>query len=111
MSDGPLSIQQVMPLRDAGMLADARRLASSGDEHAADKFESLLATQLVKEMRKSLENGFFGSGPGSDVFDGWMDEHLGEALSKSGALDLASSIRISLGDKQAARDAAKENVK
>ncbi len=123
MSDVSLSIQQALPLRDAGRLADAQRLAGQGDRRAADKFESLLATQLIKEMRRGLDDGFFGSGAGADVFEGWLDEHLGDSLARSGALDLASAIRVSLGQKQvqqqdqklgqeqAATHAVKEEVK
>ena len=111
MNDGSISIQQLAPLRDANALADAKQLVARGDAKAAEKFESLLATQLIKEMRKGLDEGFFGSGPGADVFEGWLDEHLGDALAKSGALELASAIRVSLGEKQAANDAAKDGLK
>lgn len=71
-------------------------------KEAAAKFEALLATTLVKEMRKALpEGGFFGKASGSDVFNGWMDEHMGRALAESGALDLAGMIKTSIGNKQA----------
>ena len=82
---------------------EAQESAANGDAQlAAAKFEALLATTLVKEMRKALPEGsFFGKASGSDVFNGWMDEHLGRALSESGALDLAGMIRIGIGSKQA----------
>jgi Rod binding domain-containing protein len=49
---------------------------------AARKFEALLATMLVKEMRAGLEEGFFGSGPGADTFSSMLDENLGNELAK-----------------------------
>ena len=81
----------------------ARDAARTGEaEEAAAKFEALLATTLFKEMRKALPEGFFGKGAGSDVFEGWLDEHVGAALAKSGALDLAGMIKTGIGTKQAA---------
>jgi len=89
--------------RMEGLAERARAAAGEKDAgEAAQGFESLLATMLVKEMRRALPEGFFGAGSGADVFDGWLDEHLGQALAASGALDLAGSIRISLGEKAAA---------
>lgn len=73
---------------------------------AAKKFESLLATQLVKEMRRSLGDGFFGEGPQADVYSGWLDQFLGEALARDGGLHLADGVKRSLESKQAAVDAA-----
>jgi len=79
----------------------AKDVAASGDkERAAKMFEELLATLLVREMRRGLEGGFFGTGAGSDVYEGWLDEHVGRSLSDSHALDLAQSIRVSLGAKE-----------
>ena len=108
MSDLPISIPQIASLRDSAALADAKRLVARDNPHAAEKFEALLATQMFKQMRTGLDEGFFGNGAGSEIFEGWLDENLGAALSKSGALDLASAIRISLGEKQTASEAAQK---
>jgi len=86
-----------------GRAQEARDAAESGEsDQAAQKFEALLATTLVKEMRKALPEGFFGKGAGSDVFEGWLDEHIGNALAESGALDLAGMIKFGIGTKEAA---------
>lgn len=37
---------------------------------------------LVKEMRSSLEEGFFGKGPGADTFSSMLDEKLGNELAE-----------------------------
>ncbi|MDA1264115.1 MAG: hypothetical protein O2816_03435 [Planctomycetota bacterium] len=80
----------------------AQALAKRSDDPsaAADagaKMEALFATMLVKELRKALPNeGFFGEGKGADVFNGWMDEFLGQKLADDGALDLAGRVKVAL---------------
>lgn len=77
---------------------------------AAAELEKLFATFVVKEMRRGLPQGFFGKGAGSDIFEGWLQEHLGSSLAESGALDLAGSIKVSLQSKQdSAEQRAPEN--
>ncbi|MEM7307065.1 MAG: rod-binding protein [Planctomycetota bacterium] len=86
----------------ASKLEDAKRAADGGDtEKAVDGFEKLLATQLVREMSRTLTDGFFGSGPGADTFTGWLEEHLGSALAESRALGLSEALRASLLSKGA----------
>ena len=77
----------------------------SDPKSTGKRFEALLATQLVKEMRRSLDEGFFGGGPGSDVFEGWLDEHLGEALTRGRGLGLADAVARNLGEKVAQQEA------
>ncbi len=81
------------------------RLSAMGEDanaaEAAEMFESLLATMLVKEARRSLgDGGFFGEGPGADVFSGWLDQHVGQALADGWDLDLAGMVRAGLIEKQ-----------
>ncbi len=74
------------------------------NEATAKKFEQLIATMLVKEMRKGLPNGFFGDGPGSDTFNGWLDTNLGESLASRWQLDIAGMVKTDLELKQASYD-------
>lgn len=68
---------------------------------AGKKVESLFATMLVKELRKALpEEGFFGSGPGADVFNGWLDEFMGEQLARDGSLGLAGRVEAALEERE-----------
>lgn len=80
-----------------------RTLASPGangdSAPAAQRFQSLLASMLVKEMRSSLSEGFFGSGAGGDVYGGWLDEHIGATLARRDALHLDATLRESLDRK------------
>jgi Rod binding domain-containing protein len=67
---------------------------------ASKRLEGLFATLLVKEMRTTQTAGFFGEGTGADVYSGWLDQVLGEALAKHGELHLADGIENSLAKKQ-----------
>jgi len=75
-------------------------------EQTAKKFEELIATMLVKELRQGLPEGFFGNGPGSDTFNGWLDKNLGESLASRWQLDIAGMVKTDLDLKQAAYDRA-----
>ena len=90
-------------VRAASDRASEERMTGGGHSpaEAAAQMERLFATLLVKEMRKALPNGFFGKSAGADIFEGWFDQHLGESISKNDALDLASSIRLSIERKEA----------
>ena len=96
----------ILPIDTATLGAGATSLLSSqpveskGPEVAARDFEALLGTLLVKELRQSLPDGFFGKGEGFETFEGWFDEILGEKLAQSGALELAGMVKASLGTKE-----------
>lgn len=83
-------------------MANLSALGDSADPTVAAKmFEVHLATMLAKEARSSLgDGGFFGKGPGSDIFNGWLDKHVGEALASGWDLDLASMVKKSIIEKQ-----------
>ncbi len=90
---------------ETGKLDGAREaLKDDRGVEAADAFEKLLATMLVKEMRRALPNGFFGDGPGAEVFEGWFDEHVGGALAERDALGFAGMVKEDLVRKEAARE-------
>lgn len=82
--------------------------AESDSAETAKQFEALLATMLVKEMRKSLPEGFFGKGPGSDTFGGWLDKSIGDQLVESWDVNLAGMVKTSLDSKQRISDEAVE---
>lgn len=66
---------------------------------AARRFQALLGALLVKEMRTTLPEGFFGGGAGGDVYGGWLDEHVGAALAERDALHIEGVVRESLDRK------------
>jgi Rod binding domain-containing protein len=77
---------------------DARASAATGPDAGATakKFESVFSTMLVKEMRRSLSNGFFGEGADGDIYSGWLDEHVGQALADRDALHMREMIERSV---------------
>jgi len=82
---------------------------ADGDKaQTAKQFEALLATMLVKEMRQSLDDGFFGKGPGADTFGGWLDKSIGDSLADNWQLDLAGMVKTNIETKQARLDDAFE---
>ena len=85
-----------------------RQLTSAEPHEAAEKMEALFATLLVRELRRALPDGFFGKSAGADTFEGWFDQHLGQALADSDALGLAGQIKVSLEMKLGAEEAEAE---
>ena len=77
-----------------------RAEGEAGETNAvAEEFSALLGTMLVKELRKSLPEGFFGTGPGSDIMDGWLDEHIGKSLADGWDLDIAGMVKVGIENK------------
>jgi Rod binding domain-containing protein len=100
---GTLSIDTARMASDSQLLARGERAGAKDPEEAAKDFEALLGTLLVKELRQSLPNGFFGKGEGVETFEGWFDEILGAKLADSGALELAGMLKASLRAKEESR--------
>ena len=101
-----IEADRAVEMLSAAKLRGLDQARTADPKDAGKRFEALLATQLVKEMRRSLDEGFFGSGPGTDVFEGWLDEHLGEALTRGRGLGLASAVAANLGEKAKAAEVA-----
>lgn len=100
------SVQGDQSLDRAKQLAERmkRSEGEAGESKAvAEEFSALLGTMLVKELRKSLPEGFFGQGPGSDIMDGWLDEHVGKSLADGWDLDIAGMVRVGLNEHGAAK--------
>jgi Rod binding domain-containing protein len=62
----------------------------------ARQFESLFTTQILKEMRQTLEPGGLFSGDNSDIYGGLFDQYLGKHLAQAGGLGLATMIQRQL---------------
>jgi Rod binding domain-containing protein len=102
MQAGELQIPRVADLgRTSQQLARVERARGADDATAAQQLEALFATMLVREMRRAVPEGFFGQGSHAEVYEGWLDEHVGAALARDGALDLAGMIKANLGTKRA----------
>ena len=84
--------------------------AGSEAEAVSREMESLFATLLVSELRKGLGDGFFGSGPGADTFNGWFDEQIGSSLASRSSLGLTEQIQEAIIREQEAKAAANERA-
>ncbi|MDZ4772652.1 MAG: rod-binding protein [Planctomycetota bacterium] len=70
--------------------------AGASPAETAEKFEAMLATMLVKEMRRAVPEGFFGEGAAGDIYSGWLDEHVGQTLAGHDALHVREMIEKSV---------------
>lgn len=101
-SELALGAKESLVAAQSDQLERAKAASGRGDAtKVAKMFEEVLASMMVREMRRGVEGGFFGSGSGADVYEGWLDQHVGKALADTGTLDLAQAIRLSIKDKQA----------
>ena len=93
---GDVLSRSVQAGKTQGAIDEARAASEGGRaDEAADRFEALFATLLVREPRKSLSDGLF-DGTGSQTYEGWFDEHLGQTLAETDALGLAGMIKTGL---------------
>lgn len=80
-----------------------KRAPQATPGETAKKFESVLATLLVKEMRRSIPEGFFGEGASGDIYSGWLDDHVGQTLAARDALHMREMIEKSVLQKSEAQ--------
>jgi Rod binding domain-containing protein len=97
-----VELPALRPLGEPLAAREGREPGAERAREAARGFESLLATMIVKELRRALPEGPFGEGTAGEVYAGWFDEHLGHALAEGGGLALDERLAAEL-----ARDAAR----
>lgn len=66
--------------------------AASKTADVAKRLEAVFASMLIKEMRNASPGSFFGTDSASDVYGGWFDEHVGQALAERGSLHIAEFV-------------------
>ena len=86
-------------LKSAPMLSLESALEGPTTPETAEKFEAMLATMLVKEMRRSVPEGFFGEGSAGDIYSAWLDEHVGKTLASNDSLRMREMIERSVMNK------------
>ena len=99
---GAQALSRMQASRVADLAAKARGVKAEGKsadarkgEEAAKAFEGYFNMVLVKQLRKSLPEGFF-SGTGSDVYGSWFDQYVGQTLAERNGLGIGDMIRDSL---------------
>ena len=58
---------------------------------AAEQFESIFFSMLIKEMRQTLQEGLFG-GESSDSFGALFDQHMGSHLASGAGLGVRDLV-------------------
>ena len=72
----------------AGVPAARREL-----REAAEAFESLLISMMIRSMRKAqLSSGFFGESTGASTYEAILDRHLAPALAEGSPLGIAERL-------------------
>jgi len=81
-------------------VADPAARATQQREKAlevAQQFEEVFVRSLISTMRQSSslggeESGMFGSGPGSDTYSDWFDQHMSENLMRDGGIGVSDVL-------------------
>ncbi len=69
---------------------------------AAENFESLFLTLLLKEMRNTLDKtdgGLFGGSDSSDTYGGMFDQFMGQTLAEGRHIGIADAVERYLNNK------------
>ena len=96
----PVAANSLLPLNSPSELGSTLRDGTppSNDQltKVATDFESLFASQLLKEMRKSLDSGTMFGSDSADVYGGMFDMFLGKQMAQNGGFGLAKMLRETL---------------
>ncbi len=76
--------------------ADPADLAALREQRAFQELERIFLYQLVREMRKSTEEGLFGKSREREFFEDIFNDHLAGVLAESGAFGLAAQMQAQL---------------
>lgn len=88
-------MQSVNFVPPASMLMDSSMPVSTpgtSENDIATDFESLIISQLLKQMRSSAEDGGMFPGDKSDTYGGMFDMYFGKFLAENGGLGLADFV-------------------
>jgi Rod binding domain-containing protein len=88
----------------SGAMPDIDRLRKGSPDEAARQLEGLFLTTLIKEMRQTLSEGFFGSGPGAGIYEGLFDQMLAESMAQGTGTGLRQAILDGWGEAPSGSD-------
>ena len=63
---------------------------------AARNFEAIFITQILSNMRRSINSGLFGKGMSSDMYHSMFDENIAQAIASKDGFGLSDIIIKSL---------------
>ena len=80
-------------LAQSGKCRNYSAKASSSAKKAAQEFEAVFISQMLKPMFESIEiEPPFGGGSGEEVWKGLQVEEYGKAIARAGGIGLADQI-------------------
>ena len=91
------------PLLDYSQFSNAARGASNAQikpgmnaaqaRQAAEDFEAVFISQMLSPMFESLQDdGYFGGGPGEDIYRSMLVEQYGKSIARAGGFGLSDSV-------------------
>ena len=63
---------------------------------AAQNFEAIFITQILSNMRRSINSGLFGKGMSSEIYHSMFDENIAQAIASKDGFGLSDIIIRSL---------------
>ena len=99
------------PIIDLSQVADGARAAQAaraarglqvgpgqaGVRRAAEEFEAVFLSQMLAPLFAGIEtDGFFGGGPGEDIYRSLLVEEYGKAMARSGGIGIAAAVEREL---------------
>ena len=76
----------------ATMASDLRSADVERQQAAAEQFESVFVSMILKQMRQSIDGDGLFSGDSSDVYGGLFDMYMGQHLSQTGKFGISKLI-------------------
>lgn len=77
--------------------ADKAAAASAKADKAAQDFEAVYISEMLKPMFETVEvDDTFGGGKGEEVFRGMLTQEMGKSIAKQGGFGLADQVKAEL---------------
>ncbi|MBL4601481.1 MAG: rod-binding protein [Emcibacteraceae bacterium] len=75
------------------LLAEPKTAQEITARRAADEFEAIFISQMLKSMSVGIKtDGPFGGGQSEEIYRDLMNEELGKTMSKSGGIGMSDAI-------------------
>lgn len=76
-----------------GPTAEPKTAQEISAKRAADEFEAIFISQMLKSMSTGIKtDGPFGGGQSEDIYRELMNEELGKTISKNGGIGISDAI-------------------
>lgn len=89
-------LASTLAAKGVSSLAGGVKAATQKVQTVAEDFEATLTSELLKQMRHTLEPGGLFAQDGADVYGGLFDFFMGKHLAQSGGLGLSAFVQRQL---------------